>query len=156
MNQDYYDSEYGILLIQEDNNAIYALNLIKDPIDPHEFIMNESKLIKEAKKQLDEYFKGTRKSFDLPLALNGTAFQIKVWQALMHIPYGETRCYEQIAAIVGCPKGCRAVGMANHHNPIPIIIPCHRVIQKNHTLGGYAYGLAMKKRLLQKEIENSK
>ncbi len=106
----------------------------------------------EVKRQLNEYFRGERKTFDLPLALCGTPFQLKVWEALQTIPYGDTRSYKEIAIQVGSPKGCRAVGMANNKNPIPIIIPCHRVVGGNGKLVGYAGGLDKKEYLL--EVEN--
>ena len=105
----------------------------------------------EAKNQLEEYFSGTRREFDLPLMPEGTDFQKKVWRALCDIPYGETRSYADIAAAVDSPKGFRAVGMANHVNPIPVIIPCHRVVGKNGKLTGYAGGLDMKQILLDIE-----
>lgn len=98
----------------------------------------ETALLKEAKRQLNEYFSGERKKFDLPLSLSGTPFQIRDWQALLEIPYGETRSYGDIARAIGCPKGFRAVGMANRCNPIAIIIPCHRVIGSDGKLTGYA------------------
>lgn len=106
----------------------------------------------EAERQLREYFNGERKEFQLPLAPEGTAFQQKVWKALQTIPYGETRSYKEIAAQTGNEKACRAVGMANHRNPIGIMIPCHRVIGSGGKLVGYAGGLDKKKFLL--ELEN--
>lgn len=101
--------------------------------------------------QLEEYFLGKREQFDIPLAPTGTIFQKKVWNALCHIPYGETRTYKEIAISIGNPKACRAVGMANNRNPIPIIIPCHRVIGADGTLIGYGGGLEKKEWLLQVE-----
>ncbi len=101
--------------------------------------------------QLSQYLAGQRKQFDLPLAPQGTHFQKQVWQELCAIPYGQVRCYQDIARAIGNPKAARAVGMANHRNPIAIIIPCHRVIGKNGTLVGYAGGLAMKEKLLRLE-----
>jgi methylated-DNA-[protein]-cysteine S-methyltransferase len=87
--------------------------------------------------QLREYFAGTRRDFDLPLAPRGTEFRLKVWNALREIPFGETRSYRDIAARVGAPKGMQAIGQANRHNPIPIVIPCHRVVAVNG-IGGYS------------------
>lgn len=101
--------------------------------------------------QINEYLQGTRKTFDLPLQLNGTDFQKSVWNALCQIPYGETRSYQQIADTIGNPKAVRAVGMANNKNPLPIIIPCHRVIGKNGKLVGYAGGIEIKTKLLELE-----
>lgn len=110
-----------------------------------------SPLLDEAEAQLQAYFAGVRTTFDLPLAPKGTPFQRAVWDALRAIPCGETRTYAQIAAAVGNPKACRAVGMANNRNPIAILIPCHRVIGANGSLTGYAGGLAVKKALLALE-----
>lgn len=101
--------------------------------------------------QFTEYEKGARKSFDLPLHIIGTEFQKKVWAALLEIPYGETRSYQEIAIRIGNPKAVRAVGGACNRNPIGIIIPCHRVVGKNGSLTGYAGGLDYKKMLLEHE-----
>ncbi len=105
----------------------------------------------DIQKQLTEYEKGSRKVFDLPLHLKGTEFQLKVWNALLEIPYGETRSYQQIAQRIGQPKALRAVGGACNRNPIGIIVPCHRVIGKNGKLTGYAGGLFYKELLLNHE-----
>ena len=107
-------------------------------------------------RQLDEYFAGMRKAFDFPYRLCGTPFQIKVWAALRDIPYGETRSYKEIAEAIGHPKAFRAVGMANHANPIFIAIPCHRVIGASGSLVGYGGGLEMKKGLLELEKAHAK
>lgn len=101
--------------------------------------------------QLQEYMNGERKSFAFPYELHGTPFQKRVWNALCEIPYGETRTYGEIAKAVGNPKACRAVGMANHNNPIAIVVPCHRVIGANGKLTGYGGGLDMKEYLLELE-----
>lgn len=108
-------------------------------------------LILRAAEELREYFEGGRREFDLPLAPAGTAFQQAVWQALREIPYGSTWTYAQIARVVGNPAACRAVGMANHRNPLPIVIPCHRVVGSDGSLTGYAGGLEVKRRLLYLE-----
>lgn len=105
----------------------------------------------EAVKQLNEYFSGERKTFDLPLDLIGTPFQLSVWSKLTEIPYGETRSYKQIATDIGSPKAVRAIGGANNKNPVPIIIPCHRVIGSNGSLVGYGGGLEKKQYLLHLE-----
>ena len=105
-------------------------------------------------KQLQEYFEGVRTSFDLKLNLEGTEFQRKVWKALSQIPYGETASYKDIADKIDNPKAVRAVGMANNRNPIPLIIPCHRVVGSNGSLTGYAFGLPLKKYLLEHELIN--
>lgn len=107
--------------------------------------------IAAAARQLTEYFAGKRREFDLPLDAHGTPFQKRVWNALRRIPYGETRSYGDIARAAGSPKGARAVGMANHNNPIGIVVPCHRVIASDGSLGGYGGGLELKRRLLELE-----
>ena len=104
--------------------------------------------------ELNEYFAGVRREFNVPMMPEGTEFQKKVWQALIEIPYGETRSYSEIAEKVGSPKAARAVGMANHVNPIPVIVPCHRVVGKSGKLVGYAGGLDMKTTLIELEKNN--
>lgn len=111
----------------------------------------ETPFLRRAAGELREYFQGTRREFSIPMAPEGTEFQKKVWKALTAIPYGETRSYGEIAKIVGNDKASRAVGMANHNNPIPILIPCHRVIGKSGKLTGYAGGLEKKTALLELE-----
>jgi O-6-methylguanine DNA methyltransferase len=101
--------------------------------------------------ELREYFEGKRQEFTVQLDLRGTEFQKKCWRALLKIPYGKTRSYAQVARSVGCPQGFRAVGMANHDNPVPIIVPCHRVLNSNGELGGYGGGLDVKRKLLELE-----
>ena len=112
-------------------------------------------LARQALAEIAEYLAGRRRQFTVPLDLEGTPFQLQVWKALLRIPYGETRSYGEIARAVGRPRAARAVGMANHSNPIAIIVPCHRVIAANGALGGYAGGLAMKSRLLRLESSAS-
>ena len=109
----------------------------------------------QAARELEEYFAGKRQQFDVPFDVEGTPFQMKVWRALQTIPYGETRSYGDIARQVGCPRGARAVGMANHDNPIAIVVPCHRVIATGGGLGGYGGGLKMKSYLLWHEQQHS-
>jgi methylated-DNA-[protein]-cysteine S-methyltransferase len=109
-------------------------------------------IIQQIRSQLDEYFAGKRKRFEIPLLTQGTEFQKQVWEELQNIPYGKTISYAQLAQAVDRPKACRAVGSANGRNRIAIIIPCHRVIASDGTLGGYAYGLEIKKKLL--DLEN--
>lgn len=108
-------------------------------------------VLREAERQLKEYFAGKRTSFDLPLDFQGTDFQKRVWKALLKIPFGETRSYAQIARALGKPSAMRAVGAANGKNPISIIAPCHRVIGKDGTLTGFAGGLKAKAHLLALE-----
>ena len=108
-------------------------------------------LLCRAEKELQEYFRGERRVFDLPVAPAGTPFQQRVWQELCRIPYGHTATYGEIARRIGLPKGPRAIGQANHRNPIPILIPCHRVIAAQGAPGGYGGGLDIKIRLLKLE-----
>jgi methylated-DNA-[protein]-cysteine S-methyltransferase len=112
---------------------------------------NNSPVLEETERQLKEYFAGTRNRFELELDFAGTDFQKKVWQALLTIPFGETRSYSQIAAQIGSPKAVRAVGAANGRNPISIVAPCHRVIGASGGLTGFAGGLEAKQYLLQLE-----
>lgn len=111
----------------------------------------EPEVLQRTIAQLDEYFAGTRRDFDLPLAPKGTDFQRKVWNALCTIDWGETRSYGQIAAQVGNPKASRAVGGANNRNPIAVVIPCHRVIGSSGKMVGYRGGLGIKEHLLKLE-----
>lgn len=106
---------------------------------------------KEVVRELEEYFARKRREFTVALDLEGTDFQKKCWRALLDIPYGRTKTYADIARAVGCPRGFRAVGMANHDNPVPIIVPCHRVLASDGTLGGYGGGLDVKQKLLELE-----
>lgn len=103
--------------------------------------------------QLKEYFQGKRKSFQLKLAVEGTAFRIKVWKELIKVPYGETRSYKQIAKSIKNPNSVRAVGGANGANPVPILVPCHRVISHDGGIGGYSGGIAVKLKLLALEAK---
>ena len=112
-------------------------------------------VVKKAQEELDEYFQGKRKKFDIPVKLVGTPFQLKVWQALREIPYGKTYSYQQIAKMVGNPRAVRAVGNANGQNRIPIIVPCHRVINASGQLGGYGGGLSRKVYLLKLETSHA-
>lgn len=115
----------------------------------------DTELTRKTVQELDEYFMGKRKNFTLPMTMEGTPFQKNVWNALSHIPYGETRSYQEIADAAGSPKACRAVGMANHNNPLAILIPCHRVVGKDGSLTGYGGGLEMKQFLLDLEKKYS-
>ena len=119
---------------------------------PPDWHRNDSQpLLREAARQLKLYFERRLKNFDLPLEMNGTPFQRKVWETLLGIPYGKVISYAQLADHVGSPRGFRAVGAANGKNPIPIVVPCHRVINTGGGLGGYSCGLAYKRRLLELE-----
>ena len=144
-----YDSPYGDIVIESDGNAITG---IKTGLNAKTIGKKEACTLTDiAAGQLKEYFAGKRKRFDLPLNPCGTDFQRSVWKALQDIPYGKTKTYKQIAEMIGNPKACRAVGMANNKNPIWIVIPCHRVIGTDGTLTGYGGGINMKKRLLELE-----
>ena len=144
----FYETPVGRLIIGEENGSITRVTWTQLP---KSYIQEETELILRCKKQLEEYFAGKRKTFDLPLAPKGTAFQQRVWKALQESPYGETRTYGEIAAAVGNPKAARAVGMANNRNPIGIIVPCHRVVGANGKLVGYAGGMEKKEWLLELE-----
>jgi methylated-DNA-[protein]-cysteine S-methyltransferase len=123
--------------------------------EPPVGVVRDDRLLKPAMEQLSSYFAGELQTFDLLLAPQGTQFQKRVWKALLTIPYGETRSYAQIADAIGSPKAVRAVGAANGQNPIPIVIPCHRVIGSNGKLTGFGGGLPMKRRLLDLESAQS-
>lgn len=118
---------------------------------PQKALLQTTELLSMATIQLDEYFQGKRTIFSLPFKLTGTPFQLAVWKELQNIPYGKTTSYKEIAQKINKPKACRAVGMANNKNPLPIIIPCHRVIGSNGKLIGYAGGLKLKNYLLELE-----
>jgi len=109
------------------------------------------KALGEVRHELDQYFAGKLRDFRVSLDLRGTEFQLRCWNALLQIPYGQTCSYADLARKVGSPRGFRAVGMANHDNPVPIIVPCHRVITSDHKLGGYGGGLDVKEKLLDLE-----
>lgn len=149
-----FNSKIGIITIDADETGIKALSLPDKPKQPDISKASALPLLNEAKKQVLEYLEGSRKEFDLLLALEGSVFQQKVWKALTLIPYGETRSYGEIAKLIGNPKACRAVGMANNKNPISLIIPCHRVIGSNGSLVGYGWGLELKAELLKLEKNN--
>ncbi len=149
----YYDSPIGTLLLAGDSSALSLLGFPGGSMARrHEQgWVEDSQPFRQVSRQLDEYFAGTRRDFDLPLAPAGTAFQQAVWQALTEIPYGETWSYGQLAQHIGKPKASRAVGAANGLNPIPVIIPCHRVIGSNGKLTGFGGGLETKSFLLNLE-----
>ena len=142
-----YHSPIGDIQLNWEDGAVVALK----NADAAAKADAPNELTRQVFRQLDEYFGGTRRTFDFPYRLHGTPFQQKVWAALCEIPYGETRSYKDIAKAIGHPKAFRAVGMANHSNPIFIVIPCHRVIGSNGSLVGYGGGLEMKKALLDLE-----
>ena len=143
-------SPAGNIRICRDDAGIACLQFTDDEITP----IPEDELLQKCVQELDEYFQGMRREFDLPLSLKGTEFQKKVWHALTEIPYGQTVSYQEIASAAGKPGGARAAGGACHRNPVWIIIPCHRVIGKNGSLTGYAGGIGRKQILLETEKKN--
>lgn len=132
----YLETPVGLVELLEDGKGICSLGFGASE-EASSILEEETPLLARAKEELLEYFRGERRTFTLPLSYRGTPFQMRDWQALLAIPYGETRSYGDIARAIGCPKGFRAVGMANRSNPIAILIPCHRVIGANGTLTGY-------------------
>ena len=147
-----FSTPFGEMALGEEGGAIVRLYLPNTPtprLMPH-----ETPLLMEGRRQVMEYLMGERRNFALPLAPQGTPFQKRVWSALGDIPYGQIRTYRDIACAAGCPKGFRAVGMACNRNPIPIIIPCHRVVGAGGALTGYAGGAELKKALLELEQKN--
>ena len=144
-----YPTQIGSITLVEMDGAISSISTSDIMGDECEYV--ETPLIQCAISQIREYLEGKRKTFDFPIAWQGTPFQIKVWEELRKIPYGETRSYGQIAQAIGNPKASRAVGMANNRNPLLIVVPCHRVIGAGGNLVGYAAGLPVKKHLLELE-----
>ncbi len=145
-----YKTVLGEVGLAEKDGALTNL-FFGGTVLPAEYILEETPLLKNAYTQLCEYFEAKRHKFELPLAPEGTAFEQKVWQALLTIPFGEVRSYSQIAVQVGSPKAQRAVGRANSRNPISVFIPCHRVLGADGSLTGYAGGLKIKEFLLKLE-----
>jgi len=145
----YYSSPIGVLEICASDKGITRLDFVKK----RKTISSNHAILAECKKQLDKYFKGTLKTFTLPLDTQGTVFQKSVWSKLKKIPYGKTLSYGEIASKIKNPKASRAVGMANNKNKIAILLPCHRVIGSDGKLVGYASGVWRKKWLLEHERE---
>lgn len=153
----YLTTPIGDLLLAGDDEGLSMIGFPKGKMrrDPEaDWIFNEKPFV-ETVRQLDEYFAGERKEFDLPLHLSGTEFQVQVLEELQRIPYGQTTSYGAIAKKIGRPGAMRAVGAANGRNPIPIVIPCHRVIGSTGDLTGFGGGLDTKAELLRLEAENS-
>ena len=153
-NTIFMDSPIGRLQLAEQDGKLTHLlftwrNTLEDlGLEAEE---KETKVLKQAKKELEEYFAGKRKTFDVPLCPEGTEFQKKCWEGLRAIPYGETRTYKDIATFAGNPKAVRAAGGANNRNPISIIVPCHRVVGSTGSLTGFGGGLEAKAYLLNLE-----
>ena len=149
----YLPSPVGTLYLAADEDCLYELRFGDAP---RGLTAGETPVLREAVRQLEAYFAGRLRAFDLPLQPEGTEFQRRCWDALREIPYGETVSYGDIAARIGRPRATRAVGMANHNNPISIVIPCHRVIGRDGSLTGYGGGLAAKVWLLKLEAANKR
>ncbi len=151
MVYDFFDTGLiGVLTLAADEDGLRYIDFesARDPIAIGAGWTRDVALFAPVKAQLKEYFRGVRKSFDLPLAPKGTVFQSKVWETLQTIPYGTVASYRWVAERIGNPRAVRAVGGANAKNPLPIVIPCHRVIGTNGQLTGFGGGLAIKQRLL--------
>ena len=144
------DTVVGRIGIAEEDQFLTHL-FFHDQKSPADAVEQWTPFLREVAKQIKDYLRGKRKGFDLPIKLYGTDFQRSVWKALLTIPYGATRSYGEIAKQVGNHKACRAVGMANHWNPIAIIVPCHRVIGADGSLTGFGGGLSLKRQLLDLE-----
>lgn len=153
---DLFDSPFGKVHILVDELGLrqLSLSLNQHPFEYSQEWEHDPARLAEFKRQILAFLEGKLHTVTLPLAPEGTAFQHQVWNAVKQIPYGETRSYADIANAIGNPHAYRAVGMANNVNPLPLIIPCHRVIGINGALTGYRYGLVMKKKLLQMEEDN--
>ena len=151
MDSQLMSSPLGNILIKASAKGVTSVELLKSGQEKNKPLASSNPHLELASLQLKQYFEGQRKKFDVPLDLDGTEFQKKVWKQLTKIPFGRTQSYSEIALKVGRPKACRAVGGANHVNPIAIIVPCHRVIGHSGDLTGYASGLKHKKFLLKLE-----
>ncbi|HQQ89112.1 MAG TPA: methylated-DNA--[protein]-cysteine S-methyltransferase [Oscillospiraceae bacterium] len=149
MNVMYLETPVGLMRAAEHDGFLTELDFVREK--GAEACSTDSAVLKETERQLRDYFSGKRKSFDLPVRAEGTAFQESVWNALREIPYGEAKTYGEIAAAVGRPGAARAVGSACHHNPISVVIPCHRVLGTSGGLTGYGGGLEKKEFLLDLE-----
>ncbi len=147
-----YTFRFGTIFLEWEDDVLIRLTCIEESHQITDAEMNlRTEFSDGVMKQIEEYLQGTRERFDFKFRLEGTEFQKKVWQALLEIPYGETRSYKQIAETIGNLRASRAVGMANNKNPILLVVPCHRVIGADGSLTGYAGGLAMKQYLLRLE-----
>jgi methylated-DNA-[protein]-cysteine S-methyltransferase len=149
----YLDSPVGVLLLAADESGLREINFPKRgrPATPNLDWHAQESSLREAVRQLRAYFGGELEEFSIPVSPEGTTFQRRVWTELCGIPYGQTISYGELARRIGNPKASRAVGLANGSNPIPIIIPCHRVIGSNGQLTGYGGGLPVKEKLLALE-----
>lgn len=152
----YYTAPLGIFRITTEADYLIGIDLLPSSVSSESAGAGEpSSLSDRTFRQILEYLDGSRRTFDLPYRLSGTPFQIKVWQALAAIPYGETKTYGALAKEIGHPGAARAVGAACHVNPLLLVVPCHRVIGGNGSLVGFAIGLDVKKKLLQLESNHA-
>ena len=149
MEKHHHHSPIGCIEITATDNAITALRIVPKPYN--DMVHSSHPIITQCCRELDEYFDGKRQHFDVKIHLKGTDFQNKIWKKLQEIPYGKTISYTTLAQEAGHPKACRAAGSANGKNPVAIIVPCHRVIAADGGLGGYAYGVEVKRALLNIE-----
>jgi methylated-DNA-[protein]-cysteine S-methyltransferase len=149
-----YDTAIGRILIADNSEAITRI-CFENQINESDYLIIKTELQKEAISQICEYLRGKRKTFDVKTYLKGTDYQMRVWNALLKIPYGKTASYKDIAKIMGNENAARAVGCANNKNPLPIIIPCHRVIGSDGRLTGFGGGIEIKEFLLNLERQNS-
>ncbi len=141
----------GEVMMVEENGKLVRLSLLETSEPQTELEKIKTPFLEDVERQLKEYFDCDRTHFDIPVLLEGTPFQVAVWEALMRIPFGRTRSYQEIAEQVGKPNASRAVGLANNQNPILLVVPCHRVISASGKLSGYAPGEDKKKYLLDME-----
>ncbi len=147
------ETALGKIGIEDRDGSIVAVYFENDPVSPDREV-GETALLRQAFKQLESYLAGRLTEFSLPLEPEGTPFMKEVWRKLQDVPYGQTASYKDIATAVGNPKAVRAVGQANNRNPLPIFIPCHRIIGSNGRLVGYGGGLALKEMLLELEKQH--
>ncbi len=151
----YYQSPFCRIILVASDKGLTNLHLDTGEVKRNfnieqDWILNKE-YFPDVESQLDEYFEGIRTSFDVKLDIEGTEFQLSVWDALQKIPYGETKTYKDIAVEIGKPDASRAVGMSNSNNPVPLIIPCHRVVGSSGKLVGFANGVAIKEKLINFE-----
>ncbi|HOS72967.1 MAG TPA: methylated-DNA--[protein]-cysteine S-methyltransferase [Bacteroidales bacterium] len=165
INIQYYKTSIGEMILGSFNRQLCIMDFryrrMRSTIDRRikkgleaEFTEQDDEVLREARKQLDEYLKGKRTAFDIPILMVGTDFQKEVWKALMQVPYGRTATYSELAESINAKESVRAVAGANGANAIAIIIPCHRIIGSDGDLTGYGGGIAVKKRLLNMERRN--
>jgi len=167
MSIQYYDTEIGKLILGSFEGRLCLVDFchrrMRNTVDERiqraldaEFVEQDSEVLQEARKQIDQYLEGERKEFDIPIMMVGTDFQKQVWRELLKVKYGETASYLDVAKRINNEKAVRAVASANGANAISLMIPCHRIIESDGGLGGYGGGLRVKKRLLRIESENAR